>query len=155
MDEYEVYYERLVGDLHGFHQSFRKRPLSGLLAQSSLAVPAPLLAQVHNISLLSRGHSSRIDNDGDSRDTTHITSYPHVFPYDLGSTHNTRLLSLRSEVAQLYKAPNNIIIDSDDLDAICVIYNLIVTMSALDDDPLSGFQTSWVVVRQEVIRRWE
>lgn len=139
MDEYEVYYERLVGDLHGFRQSFKKRPLSELLAQSSLAVPAPLLAQVHNISLLSRGHSLRIDDDGDSRDTTHITSHSHIFPYDLGSTYNTRLSSLRSEVAQLCKAPNNIIIGSDDLDAICVIYNMIATMSALEDDPLSGF----------------
>ena len=99
MDDYEVYYKRLVGDLHGFRQSFKKRPLSGFLAQSSLAVPAPLLAQVHNICLLSRGHSSRIDDDGNSRDTTYITSHPHVFPYDLGSTYDTRLSSLRSEVA--------------------------------------------------------
>ena len=101
MDEYEQYYKTLVGDLHGFRQSFKKRPLSGFSARSSLAVPAPLLARVHNIALLSRGQSSSIHEDRDSRDITHIASHPHVLSYDLGSTYNTRLSSLRSEVAQL------------------------------------------------------
>ena len=154
MDEFEVYHRRLRSDIQEFRQSFEKSPLFGFSARSSLAVPAPLLAQVQNISLLSRGQSSRIDGIGENFDVAHTTSHSPVF-LGLDSIDDTTLSSLRSKVAQLCKAQNNIMTNSDDLSTICMIYNLVATMSALDDDPLSDFQTSWFVAREEAIYRRE
>ena len=155
MNEYEIYYRRKQSNLQEFRQSLEKSPLIEYSAQSSSAVPPPLLAQVRNVFLLSRGQSSKIDEVGDSRNATHVTSHPHVFLNHLDPIDDDGLSSLRSEIAQLCKVQNNIMINSDDLHTICVIYNLVATMSALDDDPLSDFQTSWMVVRAEVIHRWQ
>ena len=44
---------------------------------------------------------------------------------------------------------------SDNLYTVCLIYNLVATMSALDEDALSGIQRSWIVERRAATRRWE
>lgn len=152
VNEYEISSRRLRSNLQFFRQYFERKPFS---ARSSLAVPRPLLAQVQNASLLLRGQSFRIDEDGDSRNVTHVTSRSRASLYDLDSIDDTRLSSLRSEIAQVCEAGKHITMGSDDLFSICVIYNLGVAESALNDDPLSDFPTSWAVVREKEIRRWE
>ena len=99
VDEYEGSYRRLRSDLQSFRQTVERFPLV-----ASLAVPPPLLAQVRNASLFSRGQSSRIDEDGDSHDVTHITSRSRASLHGLDSIDDTRLSSLRSEVAQTCEA---------------------------------------------------
>ena len=155
MDEYGVHCRRLRSNLDDFRQIFDRIPLVRPPARSSSAVPDPLHAHVRNTSLLSHGQSSRIHGDGDSSKFTPTTSPSRVFLYDPNSIDDTRLSSLRSEVAQLCKAGTDIMMGSDDLYSICVIYDLIATTPELDDDPLSSFQTSWVVAREEAIHRWQ
>ena len=150
VDEYERFPRRLRSGLQLFRQTLEMKPLS---AQSSLAVPPPLLAHVQNGYLLSRGQSSRIDEDGDSRKVTHVTSRSRASLYDLDSIDDTRLSSLRSEIAQVCKAGKHIMMGSNDLFSICVIYNVGVAKSALNDDPLRDFPTSWAVVRERLKRR--
>lgn len=155
MHEYGVHCSTLRSHLKFFRQTFESLPLVRLSARSSLAVPEPLFTHVRKISLLSPGQSLRIDKDGDSRDFARIASLFRVFLYDLDSIDDTRLSSLRAEVTQLCKAGKCVMMGSDDLFSICVIYDLIATTPALDDDPLSGPQTSWIVERREAIRRWK
>ena len=78
-------------------------------ARSSLAVPPPLLAPVHN-----NGQGSRINEDGDSRDVTHITSRPCASLYDPDSIDDkkpvnpepsTSLSSRRPRTYRYAKAP--------------------------------------------------
>ena len=155
MHEYEVYCSRLRSHLEFFSQIFESLPLVRLSTRSSFKAPEPLLEHVRRISLLSPGKSSNIDEDGDSRDFTRITSLFRVFLYDPASVDDTRLSGLRSEVAQLCKAGKYVMMGSHDLFSICVLYNLIATTPALDDDPLSCPETRWTVERREAIRRWE
>ena len=104
MDEYEVYCSRLRSHLDFFRQTIESIPLVRLSARSWSAGPEPLLAHVRKISLLSPGQSSSIEEDGDSRNFTRITTLFRVFLYDPDSINDTGLSSLRSEVAQLCKA---------------------------------------------------
>ena len=155
MDAYEVQCSGLRSSLDFFRQILEGIHLVRPSTRSSSAVPDPLLAHLRKIPLLSHGQSSRINVDGDSSKFTPTTSPFRVFLYDPDSIDDTRLSSLRSEVAQRCKAGTDIMMGSDDLYSICVIYDLIATTPGLDDDPMSSFQTSWVVAREQVIRRWE
>ena len=148
--ESEISSRKLRRDLQFFRQILEEKPFS---ARSSLAVPRPLLAQVQNGSLLSRGQSSKIDEDGDSRIVTHVTSLSRASLYDLGSIDDTRLSSLRSKIAQVCKAGKHIAMGSDDLFSIWVIYY--TAGSAFDDDPLSDSPTSWALVRERIIHGLE
>ena len=153
--EYEIYSGRLRSDLQFFRQAFADTPLVDFSARSSLTVPPPLLAQVGNVSLFSRGQSSRIDGDGNSRDVTHITSRSRASLNDLDSIDDARVSSLRSEVGQACKAGLSRMMGSGDIHSICVIYYIGTGKSALDDDPLSDFPTSWALLREKEIRRLE
>ncbi|KAK0506911.1 hypothetical protein JMJ35_010611 [Cladonia borealis] len=153
--EYGVYRSRLRRLPEFFSQTFDSFHLARLLARSSLAVPEPLFAHVRKISFLLPGQSSRADKDGDSRDITHIFTRSRASLYDLDSVDDTRLSSLRSEVAQICNAGNYIMMGSDDLFSICTIYHLGVVRSVLDNDLLSDYPTSWAVVREKAIHRWE
>ena len=155
MDEYEVYCSRLRSHLDFFRQTIESIPLVRLSARSSSAGPEPLLAHVRKISLLSPGQSSSVEEDGDSRDFTRITTVFRVFLYDSDSISDTGFSSLRSEVAQLCKTGTDIMMGSHDLFLICVIYDLVATTPALADDSLDGPQASWIVERSEAIIRWE
>ena len=152
VNKYEISSRILRHDRQYFRQILERKPFS---ARSSLAVPRPLLAQAQNASLLSCGQSSRIDEDGDSRNVTHVTSRSRASLHDLDSIDDTRLSTLRSKIAQVCKARKHITMGSDDLFSICVIYNVGVAESALNDDPLSDSPTSWALVRQRELRRWE
>ena len=142
VNEYEIYSGRLRSDLQFFRQTFEDTPLVGFSARTSLTVPPPLLAQVGNVSLFSRGQSSRIDGDGNSLDVTHITSRSRASLNDLDSIDDARVSSLRSEVGQACKAGLSRMMGSGDIYSICVIYYIGTGKSALDDDPLSDFPTS-------------
>lgn len=146
VSEYEDSYRRLRNDLQSFRQTFERFPLV-----TSLAVAPPLLAQVRNVSLFSRGQSSRIDEDGDNRDVTHITSRSRASLHGLNSVDDTRLSSLRSEIAQTCEAGYFHMMGSRDMYFICLIYHMGTTRSALNDDPLSDSPTSWALVREKTI----
>lgn len=143
---YEGSYRRLRSDLQSFREDFERFPLV-----TSLAVPPPLLAQVRNASLFSRGQSSRVDEDGDSRDVTHITSRSRASLHGLGSIDDTRLSSLRSEVAQTCEPEYLHMMGSGDMYSICSIYYMGTSRSVLDDDTLSDSPTSWALVREKAI----
>ena len=155
MDAYEVQCSGLRSNLDFFRQILEGIHLVRPSTRSSSAVPDPLLAHLRKTPLLSHGQSSRINVDGDSSEVTPTNSPFRVFLYDPDSIDDTRLSSLRSEVAQLCKTGTDIIMGSHDLFLICVIYDLVATMSALDDDSLDGPQASWIVERSEAIIRWE
>ena len=138
MEAYEIYSRRLRSDLQRYLQTMHWSPSFGFSPQGSLALPAHLLYQTHNVSFLSRGQSTEIDDDGDSRDVSHITPHAHVFLYDLDSIDDTRARKSRSEIAQLCKTQQNVMMDSDNLYTICMIYNLSANVSPLEDDPLSS-----------------
>ena len=151
INEYKMYSRSLRGGLQVLRQSFERLPL----ARNLLAVPPPLLTQVRKISLLARGQSSRTDEGGDSRDITHIVSRYGASLYDLNPIDKARLSSLRSEVAQVCKAGNYMKMGCDDLFSICTIYHLGVIRSVLGNDLLSDYPTSWAVVREKAMHRWE
>lgn len=155
MQVYEFYSKRLRNDLQRCLQTIYQSPSFGFSPQGSLVLPPHLLSQIHNITFLSRGQNSEIDDDGHSREVSQIFPHAHVFLYDLDSLDDTRAIKLRSEIAQLCKAQQNVMINSDNLYTVCLIYNLIATMSVLDEDALSGIQRSWVVERRAATRRWE
>ncbi len=153
--EYEMCSKSLRSSLQFFRQTFEERPVSKFSARTSLEVPPALLAHVQNVSLLSRGRSSRVHEDGDIRVVTQIASRSRASPYNLDSIDDTRLSSLRSEVAQACNAGYYHIMGSKDLFWICMIFHSGTVRSALDDDPLSDFPTSWAVLRERIIRRLE
>ena len=152
---YELFSKSLRSGLQFFRKILEDRRLLEFSAHASLAVPPPLLAQVQNISLLSRGRSSSVHEDGDGRVVTHITSRSRASLYNFDSVDDTRLSSLRSEVAQACNDGYYIGTGSEDLFWICSIYHLGRGQSALDDDTLSDFPTSWAVSREKIIRGWE
>ena len=151
--EYEIFSNSLRSGLQFFREILEDRRLLEFSAHASLAVPPPLLAQVQNISSLSRGRSSSVHEDGDGRVVTHITSRSRASLYNLDSVDDTRLSSLRSEVAQACNDGYYIGTGSEDLFWICSIYHRGTLNSALDDDPLSDFPISWAVLRENIIRR--
>ena len=153
--EYGVYRSRLRRLPEFFRQTLDSSHLARLLARSSLAVPEPLLAHVLRISFLSPSQSSRAIEDGDSRDITHIVSRSRASLYELDSVDDTRLSSLRSEVAHICNAGKYVAMGSDALFLICTIYHLGVIRSVLGNDLLSDYPTSWAVVREKAMHRWE
>ena len=134
-------------------QSLRRQTFERFPLVASLEVPPPLIAQLRNASLFSRGQSSRIDEDGDSHDVTHITSRSRASLHGLDSINDTRLSSLRSEIAQACEVGNLRMMGSADMYSICVFYY--TAWSAFDDDPLSDSPTSWALVRERIIHGFE
>ena len=145
---YDISSIKLRSNLQFFHETFERFPLV-----ASLEVPPPLIAQVRNASLFSRGQSSRIDDHGDSRDVSHITSRSRAFLHCLDSIDDTRVSTLRSEVAQACEIGDLRVIGSADMYSICVFYY--TAGSAFDDDPLSDSPTSWALVRERIIHGFE
>ena len=93
MQVYGLYSKTLRNDLQQCLQTIHRSPSFGFSPQGSLALPAHLSSQIHNVSFLSRRQNSEIDDDGDSRDVSQITPHAHVFLYDLDSLDDTRAIS--------------------------------------------------------------
>lgn len=152
---YEAHCRRLRSHLQQLRQGFFDIPPFEFSPTGSLAVPAPLLAHVQRSHILLRRKSSSADDESEGSDINDVALHPYNFSYNLDWIDETRISTLRSELAQLCQERTNVKIVSGNLYTICLIYNLAATMSELDNDALTGFPRSWVVERREAIRRYE
>ena len=152
---YEAYCRRLRSHLQQLLQDFGNIPPFEFSPMGSLAVPTPLLSHVQRSHLLSRRKRSSADDESDGSGIIDVNPHPYHFSYNLDWIDETRISTLRSELAQLCLERTNVEIVSGNLYTICLIYNLAATMSELDDDTLNSVQRSWVVERREAIRRYE
>ena len=155
IEVYEAYYRRLRNQLQQLRQGLFDIPPFEFSPTGEVAVPEPLLAHVQRSHLFSRQKSSSADYQSDGSGINNVSPHPYVFFYNLDWIDETRISTLRSELAPLCQDRTNAKIVSGNLYTVCLIYNLAATMSELDDDTLTSVQRSWVVERREAIRRYE
>lgn len=134
MEVYEAHLKNLRTQLHYLRQGFVYTPPFEFSPASLVAVPTSFLGQVQgpHYSWRIQSSSASKDSSSGSRSTTDVTPYSHVYYYDLDTVDDTRILTLRTAVAQLCRDRKNGNMVSGSLYIICEFWTLAATMSELN-----------------------
>ncbi|KAL8918741.1 MAG: hypothetical protein Q9208_007181 [Pyrenodesmia sp. 3 TL-2023] len=126
-----------------------------------------LLVTLKEITATDQAHSTRLRSQlvnfrqslGYSRSfqtsSTSLAATLRSSPDLVDSINGTKISAFKSEIGRLCKERNVVKIVPRELDPVCFIDALRVTLAEIDDDTYDNFQRSWLLERNKAIHRYE